>query len=88
MCTISSDVPAPSRIWNANAESSPWFQVPTPPESTPHMGMAASKRAGFRWISPAVMMPPSECPQAMVRVGWPMVDSNRSSSAIWSCSAS
>jgi hypothetical protein len=55
--------------WNPNAESSAVFQVPTPPASTPHMGSAAVNRFGYRWISPAVMMPPSECPQATVRDG-------------------
>jgi hypothetical protein len=27
----------------------------------------------MRWTSPAVTMPPSESPQAIVRVGWPTV---------------
>ena len=32
--------------WNANAPSSAVFQVATPPDSTPHMGSAASNRFG------------------------------------------
>jgi len=58
-------------FWNANAASSPVFQVATPPDSTPHMGSAASNRFGKSWSRPAVMMPPSECPQATVVAGWP-----------------
>ena len=33
-------------FWNANAASSAVFQVATPPDSTPHMGSAASNRFG------------------------------------------
>ena len=33
-------------FWNANAPSSAVFQVATPPDSTPHMGSAASNRFG------------------------------------------
>src|SRR5205807_1398325 len=55
--------------WKANAASAAVFQVATPPDSTPHMGRAALNRLGYRWIRPAVMMPPSEWPQAMVRAG-------------------
>jgi hypothetical protein len=73
--------------WNANAASSPVFQVATPPDSTPHMGSAASNRFGKSWISPAVMMPPSECPQATVVRGWPYRLPNVFSVLIWSGSA-
>jgi len=58
------------------------FQVATPPDSTPHIGSAPSKRSGKLWIRPAVMMPPSEWPQAIVRVGWPTWLSKTSSVAI------
>ena len=73
--------------WNAKAESSAVFQVATPPLSTPHIGSAAVNRPGNCWISPAVMMPPSEWPQAMVLLGWPTWLSNTLSVAIWSGSA-
>ena len=33
-------------FWNANSASSAVFQVATPPDSTPHMGSAASNRFG------------------------------------------
>ena len=35
------------------------------------MGIAAVKRSGWSCRSPAVTMPPSECPQAIVRDGVP-----------------
>src|SRR6266571_2249647 len=73
--------------WNANAPSSAVFQVATPPDSTPHIGSAPAKRFGNSWIRPAVMMPPSEWPHAIVRVGWPTWLSKISSVAIWSGSA-
>ena len=73
--------------WNANAPSAAAFQVPTPPDSTPHMGRAALNRLGYRWIRPAVMMPPSEWPQAMVWVGCEKVPANLFRVLIWSGSA-
>ena len=57
--------------WKANSASSAVFQVATPPDSTPHIGSAAVNRPGYRWIRPAVMMPPSEWPHATVRAGVP-----------------
>jgi hypothetical protein len=73
--------------WNANAASAAVFQVATPPDSTPHMGRAALNRRGYRWIRPAVMMPPSEWPQAMVRAGCEKVLANLFRVLIWSGSA-
>src|ERR1700676_4630724 len=63
--TNSGPVPGARRVLKANSESSAVFHVATPPESTPHKGRAASKRSGLRWMRPAVMIPPSECPHAM-----------------------
>ena len=73
--------------WKANSESSAVFQVATPPESTPHIGRAPTNRFGYCWIRPAVMMPPSEWPQAIVRLGWPTWLSKMLSVLIWSGSA-
>src|SRR6185437_13459237 len=47
MCTTWSGPPKLKNVLKANAESSAWFHVATPPESTPHMGSAASKRLAF-----------------------------------------
>jgi hypothetical protein len=44
-----------------------------PPSTTPHMGRAPVKRPGCSCASAAVMIPPNEVPQAMVRAGWPQV---------------
>jgi len=44
MFTSCSGLPNASKVLKAKAESNAWFQVATPPESTPHMGRAASKR--------------------------------------------
>ena len=33
-------------FWNANSPSRAVFQVATPPDSTPHIGSAASNRLG------------------------------------------
>src|SRR6266545_2707451 len=82
--TISSGAPPPSRTLKANRPSSAWFQVPTPPASTPHIGRAPSKRSGAACTRPAVMMPPSEWPQAMVVVGRPTCARNSSSTPSWS----
>ena len=76
-----------SNCWNANAESSAVFQVATPPDSTPHMGRAALNRFGYVWIRPAVMMPPSEWPHAIVRAGRPTCWSNVFTVWIWSVRA-
>ncbi len=73
--------------WNANAASSAVFQVATPPDSTPHIGSAPANRCGYVWIRPAVMMPPSEWPHAIVRFGCPTWLSKMLSVAIWSGSA-
>ncbi len=75
-------------FWNANSASSAVFQVATPPDSTPHMGRAALNMPGKSWISPAVMMPPSEWPQATVVLGCPYRLSKTFSVPIWSVSAS
>src|SRR5579863_7861953 len=76
-----------TRVWKATAASSAVFQVATPPDSTPHMGSAASKEPGYRWIRPAVMMPPSEWPQAIVCRGRPTILAKVRRVAIWSGSA-
>jgi hypothetical protein len=54
----------------------------------PQKGSAPSKRRGCRWTRPAVIMPPIDSPQAMVRRGRPKRSSKRSSRSIWSRSAS
>jgi hypothetical protein len=61
-----------------------------PPESTPQIGSAAVKRSGLSWTRPAVMMPPSEWPHAIVRAGFgsPVIPGNASSRSIWSWKAS
>ena len=71
MFTTCSPLAGASNCWKANAESSAVFQVATPPDSTPHIGSAAVNRLGYRWVSPAVMMPPSEWPHAIVWLGRP-----------------
>ena len=68
----------------ANALSSAWFHVPTPPARTPHMGSAAVNRPGSSWSKPAVMIPPSEWPQAIVRLGGATSAPNVSRVSIWS----
>jgi hypothetical protein len=76
-----------SSFWKANAESTARFQVASPPDSTPHSGRAALNWPGKSWIRPAVMMPPSESPQAMVCRGAPKSVLNDFLVAIWSGSA-
>ncbi len=87
MCTSWSAESGASSALKAKAESSDWFQVPTPPASTPHMGRAPAKRCGYFCTRPAVMIPPSEWPQAIVRVGRPTLLAKKSSSAVWSWKA-
>src|SRR6185437_10576291 len=48
MLTTCNGVFAPSKVLKANSPSSAVFHVATPPERTPHMGRAASKRSGKR----------------------------------------
>ena len=71
-----------------NSASRPSFQTATPPATTPHMGSAASNRLAWVCSRPAVMMPPSEWPHAIVRVGVPTMLSAMSRVAIWSGIAS
>ncbi|HET6812707.1 MAG TPA: hypothetical protein VFJ69_01670 [Actinomycetota bacterium] len=77
-----------NRTLNAKTESRAWFQIATAPPTTPQPGRAPSSRPGMRWTSPAVTMPPSESPQAMVWRGRPTLASNSSSTAVWSARAS